>query len=93
MSTLAIVTQDASPLLVAIHNDGKRQPLILKGDAALFWMISDLNENEITDLTYFQYPDDKLSAYRVIDGVYSNQIDINLPQVLNPYGHPLRKTA
>lgn len=93
MNTFAIVTQDASPLVSAIHNDGKRQPLILKGDAALSWMIPGLTENEIMDLTYFQYPDDKLSAYRVIDGVYSNQIDTNLPQVLDPYGQSLRKAA
>ena len=53
MNTIAIVTQDASPLLGAIHNDSKRQPLILKGDAALSWMIPGLNENEIMDLTYF----------------------------------------
>jgi putative SOS response-associated peptidase YedK len=79
MITFVIVTQDASQLLGAIHNYGKRQPLILKGDAGLSWMIPGLNENEIMDLTYFQCPDDKLSAYRVIDGVYSNQIDTNLP--------------
>ena len=93
MNTFAIVTQDASPLLGAIHDDGKRQPLVLEGDAALSWMIPGLNENEIMDLTYFQYPDDKLSAYRVIDGVYSNQIDTNLPQVLDPYGQSFRKAA
>jgi putative SOS response-associated peptidase YedK len=93
MNTFAIVTQDASPLVGEIHHDGKRQSLILKGDAALSWMIPGLTENEIMDLTYFQYPEEKLSAYRVIDGVYSNQIDTNLPQVLDPYGHPLRRAA
>jgi putative SOS response-associated peptidase YedK len=93
MNTFAIVTQDASLLIGAIHNDGKRQPLILKGDAAFSWMIPGLNENEIMDLTYFQYPDNKLSAYRIIDGAYSNQIDTNLPKVLDPYGQPLRKAA
>lgn len=41
----------------------------MKGDAALSWMIPDLNENEIMDLTYFQYPDEKLLTYRVIDGL------------------------
>ncbi|MCE7072623.1 SOS response-associated peptidase [Dyadobacter sp. CY327] len=92
-NTFSIVTQEASPMIGAIHNDGKRQPLILKGDAALSWMIPSLIENEIMDLTYFQYPEDKLSAYRVIDGVYSNQIDTNLPQVLDPYGQLAKKAA
>ncbi|WP_159475189.1 hypothetical protein [Dyadobacter sp. 3J3] len=57
--------------------------MIRKGDAALSWIIPGLNENEIMDLTYFQYLGDKLSPYWAIDGVYSGQIDTNLPQVLD----------
>jgi putative SOS response-associated peptidase YedK len=92
MNTFAIVTQDASPLLGAIHNDGKQQPLILKGDAALSWMIPGLNENEIM-VTYFQYPDDKLQTFRVADGVYSNNVDTNFPEIILPYSSSSRKIA
>lgn len=66
MNTFVIVAQDESPLLGAIHNDGKRQPLILKGDAALSWMIPGLNENEIMDLNCFQYPDESFQLTELL---------------------------
>lgn len=85
MNTFSIVTQDASPMMREIHNDGARQPLLLRGNAALSWLIPELSEEEIRKLTYFQYPEDKLEAYRTIDGIYNAKVDTNVPGAVQPF--------
>ncbi|TKT84720.1 SOS response-associated peptidase [Dyadobacter frigoris] len=86
--TVSIITTDASPLMAKVHNDGERQPLILEGDAALAWLVPDLTEEEMKNLMLYQYPDEKLDTYRVMDGIYSTKIDTNKPAAITPYVRP-----
>lgn len=88
INTFSIVTTDASPKMAEVHNDGERQPLILTGNAALSWLIPDLTQDEMKNLMLFQYPDEKLTAYRTIDGVYHNGIKTNVAEVIQPYQRP-----
>ncbi|WP_138481621.1 SOS response-associated peptidase [Dyadobacter bucti] len=86
--TFSIVTTDASPKMEEVHNDGKRQPLVLTGDAALAWLVPDLTKDEMKNLMLFQYPDDDLIAYRTVDGIYNSRLDTNVPAAIKPYERP-----
>lgn len=87
-NTVSIITTDASPLLADIHNDGKRQPLILTGSAAISWLIPNLTQDEMADLMVYKYPDEKLIAYRTIDNVFNARVDTNVPEAIQPYQRP-----
>lgn len=86
--TFAIVTKDATPLMAQVHNDGERQPLILSGNAALSWLIPDLNQEEVESIMMYDYPDTKLESYRVVDGIYNTRQDTNIPDAIKPYERP-----
>jgi putative SOS response-associated peptidase YedK len=88
MKTCSIVTTDASPLLAEVHNDGKRQPLILQGNAALAWLVPNLTQDEMKSLMAYQYPDEQLETYRVIDGIYNAKLNTNVPSAITPYERP-----
>lgn len=82
--TFSIITVPASPLLEEIHNEKKRMPLILDGEAADAWLLSDLTKNEMTELMV-PFPDDsKLDAFRVMDHVFNTRVDTNVPEVIMP---------
>jgi len=87
-NTVSIITTDASPLMAEVHNDGERQPLVLDGDAALAWLIPDLTQMEMTDLMRFEYPDEKLTTYRTIDGIYNAKLNTDVPAAIKPYQKP-----
>lgn len=86
--TFAIVTKDATPLMAKVHNDGERQPLILTGNAALSWLIPNLTRSEVEGIMNFDYPDEKLEAYRTVDGIYNAKQDTNVPGAILPYERP-----
>ncbi|QRR01342.1 SOS response-associated peptidase [Dyadobacter sandarakinus] len=87
-NTVSIVTTDASPELARIHNDGRRQPLILTGDAARTWLTPDLTKEEMSNLMLFQYPDEMLVTYRTLDNIFHSRIDTNVPEAILPYQRP-----
>nr|WP_090332498.1 hypothetical protein [Dyadobacter koreensis] len=74
--------------MAEVHNDAQRQPLILDGDAATAWLIPDLTQTEMTDLMKYKYPDEKLTTYRVMDGIYSAKVETNKPGAIMPYERP-----
>lgn len=82
--TFSIITVKASPLLTEIHNEKKRMPLILDGDQAEAWLIQDLKKEEMADLMAPYLHDERLEAYRVMDGVTNTRIDTNVEEVLRP---------
>lgn len=87
INTVSIVTTDASPKMAEIHNDGKRQPLIMTKEVVYAWL-SNLNQEEMMDVMAFQYPDDQLTAYRTVDGIYNAKLDTNIPSAILPYEQP-----
>lgn len=76
---------EASPLLAEIHNEKKRMPLILEKEKAEAWVLADLTKAEMTDLMQPYEHDNKLSAYRVLDGVTNSRLNTNVPEVIEPY--------
>ncbi|MEX2591717.1 MAG: SOS response-associated peptidase [Anditalea sp.] len=82
--TFSIVMVEGSPLLAGIHNEKKRMPLILEGDQAEAWILSDLTKPEMTDLMKPYGQDEKLTAYRVLDGVTNSRLNTNVPEVIEP---------
>ena len=61
----AIVTTGANQLMTEIHNNKKRMPLILPDELAWRWLMEDLNENEIRELTNFKIAATTLKAYTI----------------------------
>lgn len=84
INTLTIVTTHAGPLLSEIHNEKKRQPLILEGENAEAWLLPDLTQKEMADLMLFQAPESSLTAFRTIDGVMNSKVDTNVEEVVIP---------
>jgi putative SOS response-associated peptidase YedK len=82
--TFSIVMVEASPLLAEIHNEKKRMPLVLEGERAAAWVLPDLTKPEMTDLMRPYEHDNKLTTYRVMDGVTNSRLDTNVPEVLEP---------
>lgn len=82
--TFSIITVEASPLLAEIHNVRKRMPLILEGDAAEAWLMSDLTQEEMIDLMVPYSYDEKLESFRVMDGVTNTRLNTNFEEVLKP---------
>ncbi|MEX2336175.1 MAG: SOS response-associated peptidase family protein [Fulvivirga sp.] len=82
--TFSIVMVEASPLLAEIHNEKKRMPLILEGDRAEAWALQDLTKPEMTDLMKTYGHDEKLTTYRVLDGVTNSRINTIVPEVIEP---------
>lgn len=82
--TFSVVMVEASPLLAEIHSEKKRMPLILEGDKAEAWVLPDLTKPEMTDLMKTYGHDEKLTAYRVLDGVTNSRINTNVPEVIEP---------
>ncbi|MCB4800242.1 SOS response-associated peptidase [Neotamlana laminarinivorans] len=79
--TFAIITKEASPLLTKVHNLKKRQPLMLDQELANQWLQPNLNENDITDITKYNYPDSHLKAYTVSKDLFSPKVDSNYKEI------------
>jgi putative SOS response-associated peptidase YedK len=62
VETFAIVTTKANPLMEQIHNSKKRMPTILNEDLAWEWLFGDLTEQEISDISQWQYPAHEMEA-------------------------------
>ena len=59
-------------------------PLILERERAEAWVLPDLTKPEMTDLMKPYEHDNKLTTYRVMDGVTNSRLDTNVPEVLEP---------
>jgi len=61
----AIVTTKANKLMAEVHNSKKRMPTILPEDLAWKWLMEDLTEQEIRDISAYQLPSEYMSAYTI----------------------------
>jgi putative SOS response-associated peptidase YedK len=80
--TFTILTKSASPLFAKIHNKKERQPLILDRNLYNDWLSPDLNENAISELINFNYPEELLNTYPVSKDLFSPKVDGNVPSIL-----------
>ena len=65
MDTFAIVTTKANELMSEIHNTKKRMPVILPDELAWEWIMNDLPEERIKEISSYQYPSEKMKAYTI----------------------------
>ncbi len=61
LKTFAVITTDANPLMVEIHNKNPRQPHIIDMEHWERWLNPDLDDEGIMDMLKV-YPDDNLKA-------------------------------
>lgn len=65
LNSFAIVTTSANDLMAAVHNAKKRMPVILPDDLAWRWLMEDLTEAEIKEISSYQLPSEHMHAYTI----------------------------
>lgn len=60
--TFAIVTTQANPLMMQVHNSKKRMPTILNEDLAYEWLFGNPDEKRILEIASHQYPASEMKA-------------------------------
>lgn len=63
--TFAVVTTAANSLMAQIHNSKKRMPLMLTEELACEWLLGDLSEERINEITSFRMPVSELEAVTI----------------------------
>jgi putative SOS response-associated peptidase YedK len=76
--TFSILTKAADPFFAKIHNEKKRQPVILNKEAEATWLNEDLDTEEIKTLIRSEYPVSTLEAYPVSRDIYKRTVDSNV---------------
>lgn len=80
--TFTILTKEASPLFEKIHNNRKRQPVIIHQDHEQKWLSDNLSENEILEIIHTPYPEEELNPYTVSKDLFSPKINSNTQDIL-----------
>lgn len=65
LTSFAIVTTAANELMETVHNAKKRMPTILPEDLAWKWLMEELTEPEIKQLSAYQFPSEEMYAYTI----------------------------
>lgn len=65
MDSFAIVTTKANALMEQVHNSKKRMPVILPDELALKWLDNQLTEDEIKEMSAYQFPATEMKAYSI----------------------------
>ncbi len=63
--TFAIVTTKANELMAEVHNSKNRMPTILPEEIAWRWLMEDLTEPEIKEISSYQLPSEYMYAYTI----------------------------
>jgi putative SOS response-associated peptidase YedK len=65
VDTVALVTTEANALMRQIHNSKNRMPTMLPDELAWQWMMTDLDEDQITKLATYQINAADMEAYTI----------------------------
>jgi putative SOS response-associated peptidase YedK len=65
INTFAIVTTNANDLMKEIHNTKKRMPTILTEDLAYEWIMEDVSEERIKEISSYQLPYEFMEAHSI----------------------------
>ncbi len=79
--TFSILTKAASPLFQKIHNNRKRQPILVSERHEQEWLLDNLNRNQIEELLHTVYPEQELNAYTVTKDLFSPKVNSNIPEI------------
>lgn len=86
LTTYSIITTPANNLLAEIHNNKKRMPLIIPSNKRDQWL-SELSKDEINSMMQ-PLPDGLLAAHTVSKLANARGVDLNIPEVQEPYEYP-----
>ena len=79
-----IITTEANPLMAIIHNKKKRMPAILDKKDEKKWINEALSKEETIGLLK-PYDDSKMTAYTISKMITTQDINVNVPQILEPF--------
>ncbi|PNX47135.1 MAG: hypothetical protein BV456_11370 [Thermoplasmata archaeon M8B2D] len=79
-----IITTEANPLMALIHNKKKRMPAILEREDEKKWIGETLTREETMGLLK-PFNESKMTAYTISKMITNRDIDVNVPEVLEPY--------
>jgi putative SOS response-associated peptidase YedK len=86
--TCSILTKDAMPYLAEIHNQKKRQPVILPHDLEQTWLDNTLDEQDIFNCIQTNYDHKLLESYPVHKKLHKTSENSNVPDILEPFNYP-----
>lgn len=86
--TCSILTREASPMFAEIHNQKKRQPVILAPEYETKWLEDKLDETDILSLINSPYPEEELSIFSVSKDVFNSRKNSDIPEILLPVEYP-----
>jgi putative SOS response-associated peptidase YedK len=74
--------------LAEIHNQKKRQPVILPPEREKEWLNSHLDEHDIFQCIEADYKVEELESYPVHKKLHKLSEDSNVPDILEPFNYP-----
>lgn len=83
-----ILTMPANKQFSEIHNNKKRQPLILDSEFEMEWLRPDLNENGIKELIKVGFTTKEIEAFTVSQKLYKKDFDTNTPLAITKVDYP-----
>ncbi|WP_127845414.1 SOS response-associated peptidase [Psychroflexus aestuariivivens] len=86
--TFTILTQDASPLFVKIHNKKKRQPVILSDQQEKQWLSNELQQSEIEAILKNHFDEDQLEYYPVSKDLFHPKVNSDVETILERKTYP-----
>lgn len=88
LMTCAILTKDAMPYLAEIHNQKKRQPVILSPEYENEWLNNALDEDHILGCIAANYDEGLLESYPVHKKLQQSTVNSNVPDIIEPFHYP-----
>jgi len=82
--TTTILTTEANPFFMQVHNKGKRMPLILDNIVLEDWLDNSLNNPSINELMATGFSNKPFKAHPVSSDFYKKGIDTNKPYIIQP---------
>lgn len=86
--TFTILTKEASPLFAKIHNQKKRQPVLLDTANMNNWLSDELKDGDIKELINTEFPESNLETYPVSKDLFSPKVDSNMESIIEKYSYP-----
>lgn len=82
--TFSILTKVANPFFSKIHNEKKRQPVILDSEIESHWLSNESDSREVQQFIENDYRVDQLEAYTVSKDLYKSSVDTNIEDIAKP---------
>jgi putative SOS response-associated peptidase YedK len=92
VKTFTVITTQANSLMAKIHNKKKRMPVILPKKDEQSWIKQDLDIDGAKQLLV-PFDETVMEAYTISRLITANDVDPNVPEVMEPYNYSELETA